>query len=136
MSTQTTDLVPRRAVDMDADELLIRFLEEGAPLSMATRASGIPTEILAQLPLTRPPRPPTAEELSAKAARLASKAVDTLMDQLEAGNPAVRLRAATAIVGHPLRRMAPDSSAEIAELKGVLMAALRGEMPDELTVTE
>lgn len=132
----STDLVPYRALDMSADELLIRFLEEGAPLSMATRASGVPTEVLAYLPLTRPARPPTAEELNSKAARLASKAVDVLMDQLEAGNPAVRLRAATAIVGHPLRRMAPDESQARAEMVSLFKQIMAGEMPEELIVEE
>lgn len=132
----TTDLVPYEAFTMPGDELLVRFLEEGAPLSMAERASGVPASILARLPLTRPPRPPSSEELGAKAARLAAKAIDTLMDDLERGGPAVRLRAATAVVGHPLRRMAPDSSAEIAELKGMFEQVLRGEMPDEMVVQE
>lgn len=132
----STDLVPRQALQMSADELLIRFLEEGAPLSMATRASGVATEILAHLPLTRPPRPPSSEELGAKAARLAAKAIDTLMDDLERGGPAVRLRAATAVVGFPLRRMAPDESGAIHELKSIMLQVLAGEMPEELMVKE
>jgi hypothetical protein len=121
---------------MSADELLVRFLEEGAPLSMAERASGIPATVLQRLPLSRPAKPPTQDELGELGSRVARKALEVLMDDLATGNPAVRLRAATSVVGHPLRHMRTDASGEVEELKSMVVRMLQGELPDDDEILE
>lgn len=118
-------------MNLSPDELLIRFLEEGAPLSMASRASGIDIRVLQHLPLSRTARAPTKEELGELSARVSRKALETLEDDMERGGPAVRLRAATAVAGHPLRRMTTDTSAEKAEMIAMMENMLAGRAPEE-----
>lgn len=74
----------------------------------------------------RPSRPPSEEELGAKAARLASRVLDEGERIFLEGSEPTRIRLIAALAGHPMRRMQTDLGQQEEQLQSLLNKILSG----------
>lgn len=77
----------------------------------------------------------SGDELGQEADKVAKRALDEAMRILNEGSEVNKIRLITSILGHPLRRMQTDSSAQVAQMQGLLEQMLLGpdaEETDEL----
>ncbi len=106
--------------------MIIALIEEGVSLGPISRATGIPVDRLAELPVARSTPVATAEELSLTSTRLAMRALQEGMKILDEGDVPSRIRLITSIAGHPLRRMQTNQGKAMEEMQAMLRTILTG----------
>lgn len=99
-----------------------------APIS---RATGIPVDDLAGLPVSRKTKVADAEELGQMAAMLAWRALEEGFGILDEGSVPAKVRLITSIASHPLRRMQTDTSKAMGALRALLDQVMTGGELDE-----
>ena len=106
--------------------MIIALIEEGVSLGPISRATGIPVDRLAELPVARSTPVASAEELSLTSTRLAMRALQEGLRILDEGDTASRIRLITSIAGHPLRRMQTNQGKAMEEMQAMLRTILTG----------
>jgi hypothetical protein len=113
--------------------MIVSLIEQGVSLAPIARATGIPVDRLAELPVARSTPVATNEELSQTSTRLAMRALEEGLRILDEGDTASRIRLITSVAGHPLRRMQTNQGKAVEEMKAMLRTILTGgsEMPPD-----
>jgi hypothetical protein len=106
--------------------MILRLAEEGVDPAILARASGVEVDDLLALPGLPRRQPPSEQELGAKAAALAYRALEEGERIFDEGSEPTRIRLIAALAGHPMRRMQTDLGEQEAKLQTLLHQILSG----------
>jgi hypothetical protein len=101
-------------------------MEEGVDPAILARASGVEVDDLLELPVPPRRQPPSEQELGAKAAALAYRALEEGERIFDEGSEPTRIRLIAALAGHPMRRMQMDLGEQQEKMQAMLTQILSG----------